>query len=226
MQFSLLYLIFFIPGTFEAFICIFVFFRHLKTITQIAMGVVLFLLFNVTSYYVAETFSALISEKIINEKDSRVKIATDINEHSTKVTMTKNALIGKEYVLKAPMFFLKNLPKGARTNISSVHVAPNSLVEFRNRTSNGLDHKRIEGKYRLELLPVGSKIKVVGSFELVSGGLFNISKIPHLIVEDEKRNQAEISELGFELNVINEKGEYFDFHQPLMSYIDKFRKEN
>lgn len=226
MQFFLLYLVFFIPGSFEAFICVFLFFKKSQTVIQILIGLLIFLLFLSVILSGVGRLSDFLTDKLINRKDSQIKIATDIREHSTKVTKIENKLIGSEYILKAPMFLLKNLPRGPRTNIVSVYVAPNSLVSFRNPILNLLDHERIESVPRLEFLPIGSRLKIVGAFELLISGLLDVSRTTYLIVEDEKKNQAEISEIGFKVDVVSQKGENFDYDQPLMNYINTFKEQN
>jgi hypothetical protein len=133
---------------------------------------------------------------------------------------------GKNYILKAPMFLIKNLPKGIPDDYSAgVFVAPNLLVPINCNSCYKKDLKPY-----LELIPSGTKIKVTKSFNRYHGAIWtpwSFSDTPYVIIEDEYKNISEMTEIEFRLDVLNANEKQFDHaNYPMMTQVSVLKEKS
>lgn len=111
---------------------------------------------------------------------------------------------GETYITKIPLLYIKNLPRNNCKHRRCGYKVDTELEDFRNPCSNCLDKKRLTTRLNIELVPVGTKFKVIDAFKL-KRKFVSLSSSDHLVlvVQDEKGQKAETSEIGFKLNVVN-----------------------
>lgn len=216
----ILFFVFMIPGLLDGAIYAASYEKFLSSIKN-KVRILIFSFFVIPVYSILIFFGCLGTEKLI-ELNGGVDVATDVNEYASRVSSYKSPYLNKVFTLKAPMFLLRNLPKGYHANSSSVHLSPNLLVDFRPSCANCTGENSLESPLRLTLLRSGAKLKVVKSFMLKSTSMISSKDYEYLVVEDEHKNLAEISELGFNVDVVNASIENFDYDYPLMPLIDEF----
>lgn len=155
-----------------------------------------------------------------------VNFGTSSNNDNVKTTKVSSEFIGKSYTLKAPYFIQLNLPKGERAHSASVFVAEGEFVPFRNNCGNCLDSKRLEKPIRLHYVPKGSKITVVDAFVLGYNFIKTNPDRVYLIIQDEAGVRAEITTLGFKVDVLMEVGANFDYHVSLLNLIKRLESNS
>lgn len=115
----------------------------------------------------------------------------------------KSEHLGKTYVTKIPLFYIKNLPRNNCRNRSCGYKYDREIVEFRNPCSNCLDERRLTTKLRIEYIPVGTNLTVVDSFKLEKNNtVFRDRAHEVLVLEDEKGVRSEIMEFSFDSDII------------------------
>lgn len=111
---------------------------------------------------------------------------------------------GETHFTKIPLLYIRNLPRNNCKHRSCGYKVDTILEDFRNSCSNCLDPQRLTTRLRIELIPVGTKIKVIDTFQLKKT-FFSLSGSDHkiLLVEDGAGNRSEISDLVFKMRVID-----------------------
>lgn len=152
-----------------------------------------------------------------------------------KESSSPSGFVGKTYLTKTPLVYLVNLPNvneidsliaiNSRTVLST--ETSRGLEELRNICTGCLDAERLVTPIRIEFLPIGTQLTVIEEYQrYLRIDLFWVEDLHYLLVEDQYGNKAEVSKLGFELDVINQNDDW----QPrgeekktleALSYIEK-----
>lgn len=207
-RFIILFLFFSIPGFFETTLILILFSKSLKNVLGLRYCL----------------FASLLGIFLIYRFLSQsINISQDIPEFVNYVSASGHPLVGKSFTLKAPMFILTNLKIEYDVNMSATHISNSALVKFRQNSPRYLTTTNS----RLELLPSGSVIKIIKSYNEVSRGLI----FPHFdelfLIKTANGKIAEIDKDFFEYDVINADSKKFDYYeQPLMPLVEDFRNHN
>lgn len=153
-----------------------------------------------------------------------MNLGNDSTDKEIKTTKVQSPYIGKSYILKQPYFIQLNLPRGYRRNNSSVYVAQGEFVSFRNNCGNCLDSQRLEKPIRLHYLPIGSQIKVTDAFVIGNNFFKEDPDRTYLIIHDDKGHSAEITTLGFKVEVLMQEGSNFDYYVSLLNLIKEIER--
>lgn len=134
---------------------------------------------------------------------------------------------GETHVTKIPLLYVKNLPRNNCKNRSCGYKVDTELVDFRNPCSNCLDSRRLDTRLRIELVPVGTKLRVVDAFQLRRKGFMSSGPVHKvLLLEDEIGTRSEISQLGFELDVIGGNRNWdISLENMVLGDLEKIEKE-
>lgn len=166
-------------------------------------------------------------------------VLTACSEHLERQDVkTPSKYMNKTVTTKVPLAYKLNLP---RYNEVSTYIRRNSTTLFANEVDrvlteiisdcvNCMGKKRLTTPIRLEYIPIGTKLTVVGEYIYFSdyGAWINGPTIIHmLIVQDELGNKSEISELGFKLDVLERTRKYMHTdEQDVLKNIEIFQHDN
>lgn len=204
-RFFILFLFFLIPGFFETALILIFFSKSLKNFTELRYC------------FAASLLGAFLIHRFLSQS---VFIAHRVPDFVDYVSVSSNPSVGKSFTLKAPMFILTNLKKKFDANTLNTYVSTSALVEFRQNNPSFL----VTGNSRLELLPAGSVIKIIKSYNKVSRGLLFPRFDELFLIKTSSGKVAEIDKAFFEYDVIGADNEKYDYsEQPLMPLIQDFQ---
>ena len=141
--------------------------------------------------------------------------------------------VGLSFVTSRPLAYKTGLPRyneikhSLRDSYFAIYSddADRKITQLTSRCSGCMTPDKLTTPIRIEYIPSGTTIKVVGEYLYKSDSIFS-SDIPMLIVTDEQGNNAEISQLGFELDIAKTyTGRYSRETNSILKNIESFNNK-
>jgi hypothetical protein len=143
-------------------------------------------------------------------------VGCDTSMPERREASKSSEFLGKTFVTKLPLAYKTNLPRYdqvsrfIRLNSDTIFAeeVDRKIAEITSDCTNCMGENKLTTAIRIEYIPIGTKLSVVGEYVYHSdyGSWINgPTNIHTLILEDESGNRSEISELAFKLTFVDER---------------------